>query len=255
MPIRIIHQPNHSWGDCALHYWQNGASLSIRPAMTSLQALEICTGNAPDASIIWLHGLGADGHDFAPVVEALQPLPHIRFILPHAPERPVTINAGYVMPAWYDIYGSSLTDRHDADGIRASQAQIEELIAREKARGIAASRIALAGFSQGGAIALHAGLRHAEKLAGILALSTYLPLPETLAAERSPRNLETPIFMAHGSYDDVIPLPAAAASARLLGQSGHAVEWHEYPMPHSVCNEEIADIAAFIGRILAPGAA
>lgn len=223
--------------------------------MTTLQALEICTGTHPDASIIWLHGLGADGHDFAPVVESLQPLPHIRFILPHAPERPVTINNGYVMPAWYDIYGMNLTDRHDEEGIRTSQAQIEELIAKEKARGISANRIVLAGFSQGGAIVLHTGLRHTEKLAGILALSTYLPMHMTLTTERSPNNLDTPVFMAHGSHDDIIPLHAAQASSRFLTQSGHAVEWHEYPMPHSVSMDEIADIAKFIKRILEPGAA
>ena len=218
--------------------------------MPRLQSLELCSGSTPDAAIIWLHGLGADGYDFAPVVETLQPLPHIRFVLPHAPERAVTINAGYLMPAWYDIYGMNLTDRHDDAGIRESQAQIEKLIAHERARGIPANRIALAGFSQGGAIALHTGLRHAERLAGILALSTYLPLHDRLATERSAANLDTPIFMAHGSDDDIIPLHAAAASARFLQQSGHAVEWHEYPMPHSLCQEEIADIAAFLARIL-----
>lgn len=218
--------------------------------MSLLESLEICSGGSPDASIIWLHGLGADGYDFAPVVEALQPLPHIRFVLPHAPERPVTINAGYVMPAWYDIYGMNLTDRHDDAGIRESQAQIEALIAHEKARGIAPGRIALAGFSQGGAIALHTGLRHAEQLAGILALSTYLPLHDTLAAERSAANRSTPIFMAHGRYDDIIPLHAAEASARFLQQSGQPLEWHDYPMPHSLCQEEVADIAAFLARTL-----
>jgi phospholipase/carboxylesterase len=204
----------------------------------------------PDASIIWLHGLGADGYDFAPVVEALQPVPHIRFILPHAPAMPVTINGGYVMPAWYDIYGSDIADRQDETGMRTSQSQIEVLIAREKQRGMAVSRILLAGFSQGGAIALHTGLRHAENLAGIMALSTYLPLHEKFQNERSEQNQRTPVFMAHGQFDDIIPIKTAAATKTLLEKSGYDVEWHDYPMPHSLCNEEIADIRDFILRVL-----
>lgn len=217
-----------------------------------MKSLEICSGPIPDASIIWLHGLGADGHDFAPVVEALQPLPHVRFILPHAPAQAVTINGGYVMPAWYDIFGADLTARQDEAGIRASQALVEALIAQEKMRGIAPARIALAGFSQGGAIALHTALRHAEKLAGVIALSTYLPLYEKLPAERSATNLTTPIFMAHGRFDDIIPLKTAETSRDFMERSGYRVEWHEYPMPHSVCNEEIADIRDFIDGILQP---
>lgn len=217
--------------------------------MSKLEALEICTGPGPDASIIWLHGLGADGYDFAPVVEALQPMPHVRFVLPHAPSRPVTINAGYVMPAWYDIFGADLADKQDEAGIRASQAWIEDLIAQEKERGIAPRRIALAGFSQGGAIALHTGLRHMEELAGIIALSTYLPLHEKLAEECSPANLTTPIFMAHGTFDDIIPLGTGLASRQFLHTRGYQVDWHEYPMPHSVCNAEIMDIRDFIARI------
>jgi phospholipase/carboxylesterase len=218
--------------------------------MNNLQALEICSGASPDTSIIWLHGLGADGYDFAPVVEALQPLPQVRFVLPHAPRQAITINDGYVMPAWYDIHGRNLTDRQDASGIRASQGLIEDLIAREKSRGIAPHRIMLAGFSQGGAIALHTGLRHAEKLAGIIVLSSYLPLHETLEIECSPTTLETPIFMAHGTFDEVIPIAASTASRDFLTARGYRVDWHEYAMPHSVCNEEIADIRKFIVGVL-----
>ena len=218
--------------------------------MNLLKSLEICSGQSPDASIIWLHGLGADGYDFAPVVEALQPMPHIRFILPHAPAVPVTINSGYVMPAWYDIYGSDIADRQDEGGMRASQSQIEALITEEKRRGITPGRILLAGFSQGGAIALHTGLRHAEKLAGIMALSTYLPLHEKFPNERSEQNQHTPVFMAHGNFDDIIPIKTAVASKTLLEKLGYAVEWHDYPMPHSLCNEEIANIRDFILRIL-----
>lgn len=217
-----------------------------------LQSLEIAAGATPTASIIWLHGLGADGYDFAPVVEQMQPLPHIRFILPHAPRMAVSLNGGYVMPAWYDLYGRDLTAGQDEAGIRASQAMIEELIAAEMARGIAPERIALAGFSQGGAIALQAGLRQPHKLAGILALSTYLPLAHTLAAEATPASRTTPVFMAHGTWDDVIPPAAGAASRDQLLAAGYDVAWHEYPMPHAVCEEEIADIRAFILRILPP---
>lgn len=220
--------------------------------MSTVKSLEICTGSNPDASIIWLHGLGADGHDFAPVVEALQPMPNVRFILPHAPAQAVTINGGYVMPAWYDIFGTDLADQQDEAGIRASQTLIEALISQEKMRGVAPARIALAGFSQGGAIALHTALRHADKLAGVIALSTYLPLHEKLPAECSVNNLHIPIFMAHGRFDDIIPMKTAEASKDFLKRSGYRIEWHEYLMPHSVCNEEIADIRDFIGGILRP---
>lgn len=222
---------------------------SSRP-METLQALEISTSPAPDAAVIWLHGLGADGYDFAPVVEALQPLPHIRFILPHAPELAVTLNQGYVMPAWYDIFSSDIASRQDESGIRASQSQIESLINREKLRGIASSRVLLAGFSQGGAIALHTGLRHSEPLAGILALSTYLPLHDMLPEEQHQENIRTPIFMAHGRFDEIIPLSVAEHSRNFLQTCGYSVEWHEYPMPHSVCNEEIADIRDFLLQAL-----
>ena len=220
-----------------------------------LDALEVETGlaaGAPvDASIIWLHGLGADGHDFEPIVPEL-PLPRglrARFVFPHAPAQAVTINYGHVMPAWYDVYGDT---RQDADGIRASQGRIEALITRERERGVASGRIVLAGFSQGGAIALQTGLRHPERLAGILALSTYLPLAETVAGEAGPANRDVPIFMAHGTDDPVIPLQRAAISRDALRKLGYPVEWHEYPMPHAVCPEEIADVGAWLGRVLAP---
>lgn len=217
-----------------------------------LLPVEISSSARPTASIIWLHGLGADGYDFTPVVEKMQPLPHIRFILPHAPRMPVTLNGGYVMPAWYDIYGRDLTAGQDEAGIRASQQHIEELIAAEIARGIAPERIALAGFSQGGAIALQTGLRQQEPLAGIIALSTYLPLAEKFATEASQASRQTPVFMAHGTWDDVIPLAAGQASRDRLETGGYLVDWHEYPMPHAVCAEEIADIRAFILKILSP---
>ena len=220
--------------------------------METLQYLELASGSAPDAAIIWLHGLGADGYDFAPVVEAMQPLTHIRFILPHAPSMPVTMNGGYIMPAWYDIVGTDIASRQDEPGIRTSQAQIENLITREQQRGIAASRILLAGFSQGGAIALHTGLRNQESLAGIVALSTYLPLHDLLEKEASSMSRSVPIFMAHGRFDDIISLRTAIASKNVLEKFGYSVEWHEYPMPHSVCNDEIADIREFILRTLPP---
>jgi phospholipase/carboxylesterase len=217
-----------------------------------LETLELETGRPPTGSVIWLHGLGADGHDFEPIVPELD-LPDslpVRFVFPHAPMQPVTINGGAVMRAWYDVYSLEGQRREDAAGVRASQAQVEELIAREKARGVAASRIVLAGFSQGGAIALQAGLRHAERLAGIMALSTYLPLAGTLAAEAAPANRATPIFMAHGQYDPLIPIERAAMSRRQLEAAGYAVEWHEYPMEHAVCAAEIADISAWLQRVV-----
>jgi phospholipase/carboxylesterase len=214
-----------------------------------LDAIEIETTPTPKASIIWLHGLGADGHDFEPIVPELG-LPKstaVRFIFPHAPVRPVTINGGARMRAWYDVTPDG---PQDAGGIRVSQAHVEALIAREHTRGIAAGAIVLAGFSQGGAMALQTGLRHAERLAGILALSAYLPLPDTLAHEASAANRDLPIFMAHGTQDPVIPLSWAKRSRDLLVGLGYAAEWHEYPMPHSVCAEEIADIGHWLGRIL-----
>ena len=214
-----------------------------------LEALEIETGPSPRAAVIWLHGLGADGHDFEPIVPELgmPAAPAVRFVFPHAPLQPVAINRGAVMRAWYDVTGDG---RQDAEGIRASQVRVEALIARERARGIAARSIVLAGFSQGGAMALQTGLRHPERLAGILALSAYLPLPETLEGEVSQANRDVPIFMAHGTEDPVIPLSWAMRSRDRLIALGYAVEWHEYPMPHSVCAEEIADIGRWLRAVL-----
>jgi phospholipase/carboxylesterase len=227
-----------------------------RPFMTDilLPTIEHETGARPDAAIIWLHGLGADGNDFVPIVEEM-PLPpsaHIRFVFPHAPVRPVTLNNGIAMRAWYDLYAADLANRADMTGVRDSQRHLEALIARERARGVAARRIVLAGFSQGGVIALHTGLRHAERLAGIVALSTYLVEPERLGAEGSAANRDLPIFMAHGTLDPVVRPEWGDASRRALEAAGHAVEWHSYAMPHSVVWEEIAAIAAFLSRVLAP---
>jgi phospholipase/carboxylesterase len=214
-----------------------------------VEAIEIQTGSKPAASIIWLHGLGADGHDFEPIVPELKLAKPVRFVFPHAPARPVTINQGMRMRAWYDILQFGGGPEDDA-GIRASQRLVEELIAKEKKKGLPAEKIAMAGFSQGGAIALQTALRYPERFAGVLALSTYLPLAGSLQSERSPANQDIPIFMAHGRYDDIIPLRRAEESRRLLEAAGYRVEWHEYPMPHSVCAEEIADIAAFLARIV-----
>jgi phospholipase/carboxylesterase len=219
-----------------------------------LAAIEIETGKDPTASIIWLHGLGADGNDFAPIVPELRlPGATIRFVFPHAPVRPVTINAGMRMRAWYDI-ADGADRREDERGVRASQASIETLIAREKERGTKAENLVLAGFSQGGAIALHTGLRHSERIAGIMALSTYVPIGEKLPAEASIANRDVPIFMAHGTYDPIIPLNRAEQSRGLLQSLGYPVEWREYRMPHSVCPEELADIGAWLGKVLGPGA-
>jgi len=218
--------------------------------MQSLKPLEIPASNQAASSVIWLHGLGADGYDFAPVVEMLA-LPDTRFILPHAPERAVTINNGYVMPAWYDLYGLELGSKQDEAGIRQSQAQIEQLIANEISRGIAAEKIVLAGFSQGGAIVLHTGLRHKEPLAGIVALSTYVPLKDQFALELQAANRQIPIFMAHGSFDNVISPQTAKLSCQLLQTCGYEPIWKEYPMAHSVCEQEIDDIRTFLLQVLA----
>jgi phospholipase/carboxylesterase len=217
-----------------------------------LDAIEIETGPSPRAAIIWMHGLGADGHDFEPIVPELQmpAAPASRFLFPHAPVQPVTINGGARMRAWYDVTNDG---RQDAAGVRASQARVEALTARERARGVAARSIVLAGFSQGGAIALHTALRHPERLAGILALSTYLPLPDTVASEAHAANRDVPIFMAHGTQDPVIPLSWAQRSRDHLIALGYTIDWREYPMPHSVCAEEIADVGAWLRRVLALG--
>ena len=216
----------------------------------TLETIEIETAADPRASIIWMHGLGADGNDFAPLADEIDLPVAVRYIFPHAPMMPVSINGGYVMRAWYDISDAAIR-REDESGVRASQRLVEDLLAREKSRGIGAGRIVLAGFSQGGAIALQAGLRHGERLAGIMALSTYVPLADQLAAEANPANRGVPIFMAHGTADPMIPFARAKASRDLLQQQGHAVEWHEYRMQHSVCPQEIADIGAWLGRVLA----
>ena len=217
-----------------------------------LDALEIETAPDPQASVIWLHGLGADGHDFEPIAHELDLAPAtVRFVFPHAPMMPVTINNGFVMRAWYDIVATDLGRNEDAAGVRASQALLEELVARERGRGVPAHRIVLAGFSQGGAIALQTGLRHPDRLAGIMALSTYLPIARTLAAEAHAANRDVPIFMAHGDLDPVVPIARARDSCALLEDFGYAVEWHEYRMPHSVCIEEIAHIGAWLKRVLA----
>jgi phospholipase/carboxylesterase len=212
-----------------------------------MQAVEINTGPDPKASVIWLHGLGADGHDFEPIVPELRLTKPLRFVFPHAPVRPVTVNQGMRMRAWYDIFQFGGGPEDEA-GVRASQRLVEELIGAEKARG--AQKVLLAGFSQGGAIVLHTALRHPQPLAGVLALSTYLPLSASLESERSRASQDLPIFMAHGQYDDIIPLARAEESRRILERRGYKVEWHVYPMAHSVCPEEITDISEFLGRVL-----
>jgi phospholipase/carboxylesterase len=206
--------------------------------------VEIETGPNPVASVIWLHGLGADGHDFEPIVPELRLTKPVRFVFPHAPIRPVTINNGMRMRAWYDIFQFGGGPEDDA-GIRASQKLVEALVAKEKNR-----KVVLAGFSQGGAIVLQTALRHPERLAGVMALSTYLPLSATVESERSAANTDLPIFMAHGKFDDIIPIQRAQQSRDLLQKLNYKVEWRDYPMPHSVCAEEIRDISAFLVRIL-----
>ncbi|MEY4100139.1 MAG: hypothetical protein RL300_1310 [Pseudomonadota bacterium] len=217
-----------------------------------LPHIQLETGPEPSAAIIWLHGLGADGNDFAGLVPELDlsDCPAIRFIFPHAPAIPVTINGGYIMPAWYDILGANLISRQDESGIRASALAINALIDREIARGIPASRIVLAGFSQGCAMALHTGLRFPQRLAGIMALSGYLPLAEHLAAERTAANFNTPIFMAHGNQDPVVVPARGEASRDLLVNMGYPVHWHSYPMQHSLHPREVADIAEFLKQVL-----
>jgi phospholipase/carboxylesterase len=221
-------------------------------SQTLLDTIEIETAPNPTAAVIWLHGLGADGNDFAPIVRELDlsGCAPIRFVFPHAPTMPVTINNGYVMRAWYDILGTDLAKREDEAGLRASQKLVETLIAQQKARGIAANRIVLAGFSQGCAMALQTGLRHPEKLAGLLCLSGYVPLHGSMAAERHAANQSTPIFLAHGRGDPVITIDRAEKSRDLLQALGYQVEWHEYSMPHAVCPEEIEDIGAWLRRTL-----
>jgi phospholipase/carboxylesterase len=218
-----------------------------------LDTLEIETAPSPDAAVVWMHGLGADGHDFEPIVPelGLPARPGIRFVFPHAPLRPVTINQGHVMRAWYDVRALAGVRREDEAGVRQSARQIEALLARERQRGIAPARLVLAGFSQGGAMALHVGLRYPDRLAGILALSCYLPLSGGLATEASAANRDVPIFWAHGVHDPMIPLAMAEQGREQVAALGYPIEWHQYPVPHSVCAEEIADIARWLGRALA----
>ena len=216
-----------------------------------LDCVELQTRSDPRRAVIWLHGLGADGYDFVPVVRELElaGAPAARYVFPHAPQIPVTINGGYVMRAWYDILGAELVRREDEARIRASAAAVEGLIGREAERGIPRGRIVLAGFSQGGAITLQAGTRAKEPLAGLMALSTYLPLAESTAGEATPASRSIPIFMAHGTTDPVIPIARSTASRDRLKELGYKVEWHEYPMQHSVNADEIRAIAAFLQRV------
>lgn len=217
-----------------------------------LQTVEVETGPVPRAAVLWLHGLGADGHDFEPIVPELNlpaTLP-VRFVFPHAPLRPVTINRGMVMRAWYDVREDAGERREDEAGVRASQKLVEALIAREQSRGVAANRLVLAGFSQGGAMALHTGLRHPERLTGVLALSCFLPLADQLASEASLANRDVPIILAHGTHDAVIPIARARHARTVLEGRGYRVEWREYPMPHAVCPEEIADIGRWLREVL-----
>ena len=204
------------------------------------------TGKNPQHSIIWLHGLGADGEDFAPIAQQIKLPVAVRYIFPHAPMRPVTINGGFVMRAWYDVIEPNISGRQDIEGIRASQTKIEALIAQEVARGVLHRNIFLAGFSQGGAVVLHTALRHTLPLGGVLALSTYLPLAESAQTEMCAKATATPIFMAHGHSDSVIPFTVGEKSKDALLALGCDVEWHEYNMQHSVCEEEINDIAAWL---------
>ena len=214
-----------------------------------LDAIEITTGPKPRLAVLWLHGLGADGHDFEPIVPELGLSVPVRFVFPHAPVRPVTINGGMAMRAWYDILGFDRRAREDAAGIRASAAAVTELVDREIERGMSSDRIVLAGFSQGGAVALHTALREPRPLAGVLALSTYLPLAATLASECSAANARLPLFMAHGTNDGVLPLQLAETSRGALEALGYAVEWHAYPMAHSVCQEEVGAIGAWLAAL------
>lgn len=219
-----------------------------------LPTVERQTGESPKCAVIWLHGLGADGHDFEPIVDEFDfdQLPALRFVFPHAPMRAVTINGGYVMRAWYDIVSPDFAPgREEAEGVRESARQIEALLARENARGIPDARIVLAGFSQGGVIALHTGLRHPRRLAGILALSCYLPLTETLSTEAHRANRDVPIFMAHGHADPVIPYDLGKRSSKLLKAQDYPVQWHAYAAEHTVCMEELTDIENWLNRVLA----
>jgi len=222
--------------------------------LKALETINVETGPDPEYTIIWMHGLGADGHDFEPLVpELLNPrLPALRFVFPHAPVRPVTVNNGYQMRAWYDIMGIERRSAEDFKGIGESADSIGGLIHREHARGISSDRIVIAGFSQGGAMALHLATRHHDRFAGVIALSCYLPLAKEFAASRGTANLATPIFMAHGTQDPVLPYAMGEESRQVLAGAGYAIEWHAYPMPHSLCAQEVADLREFLVRVCAP---
>jgi phospholipase/carboxylesterase len=221
--------------------------------MAALECIEIETAPNPAACVIVLHGLGADGNDFVPFAQELDlaAVGPVRFVFPHAPVMPVTVNNGFRMRAWYDILGRELAAREDEAGLRRSLASVEELLAIQKGRGMPSGRTVLAGFSQGCAMALLTGVRHPERLAGIAGLSGYLPLAPTTAAERSDANARTPIFMAHGDHAEIVAVERGRASRDALGALGYEVEWHEYPMPHSVCMEEAADLNRWLVRVLA----
>jgi phospholipase/carboxylesterase len=238
--------------EVALRWRPDGAPPrdSMRDVSDLLESIEIETAPSPTAAVIWLHGLGADGHDFEPLVPELSPPGAVRFVLPHAPMRPVTVNAGHVMRAWYDVVIRDGMRVEDREGVRVSQRQIEALIARETARGIPANRIVLAGFSQGGAMALHTGLRQSPPVAGIVALSCSLPSSDVLATEAPPASRAVPIFMAHGTGDDLIPIERGTRARDLLLGLGYRVTWHQYRMPHSVCDEEVGDVAAWMAERL-----
>jgi len=238
----------HDGGDCRF-----ARSLEhLLPFGTVLDTIDIETATSPTAAIIWLHGLGADGHDFEPLVPEIVARGERawRFVFPHAPIRPVTLNGGLPMRAWYDLKGLDRRAAEDLAGFWDADARVRELIAREAARGIPASRVVLAGFSQGGAVSLYTAPRYPERLAGVLALSCYLPLPDRLAAERGPANQDVPIFMAHGRDDVTLSLAFGLESRDHLRGLGYRVDWHEYPMGHSVCNPEVADIRAFLYAVL-----
>jgi phospholipase/carboxylesterase len=225
-------------------------NMNTKPA--ELQLIERQTGPDPKATIIILHGLGADGNDFVPFTSELDlsSLGPVRFVFPHAPTRPVTINGGVVMRAWYDILGVDLVKREDERGLRESQVQIAALLDREIARGMPANRIVLGGFSQGCAMTLQTGLRYPQRLAGLLGMSGYVPLLDSLEAERSDANRLVPIFMAHGQFDDIIPIARATRSRDALHAQGYDVQWRDYPIPHSVAMEEIADINRWLVKVL-----
>lgn len=216
-----------------------------------LSAIDITTGSNPKYTILWMHGLGADGNDFVPVVQALDlPATPVRFLFPHAPQQPVTINGGYTMRAWYDIQHTDFSTQEDETGVRRSQHAIVELIEREDRRGISSDHLILAGFSQGAAMALYTGLRHPDRLAGIIALSGYLPLAHKIEREAHIANRTIPIFMAHGNDDPIVPIELAHTSLHQLREYHYSVTWHEYPMEHTVCDQELTDISRWLRTIL-----